>query len=646
MSVQIDMESLLSNYDPDAVRLIVARSAELDGQGGFSLYRILDGNRLSRFDAEGREQIMEGKGLPRADGGAPEQAAGSELLPIELHDSHLWGYWSVPAPELEAARRKLPALTTAIRHLDHLEDDLRLRETNEALWSIFGLGHVLGQAEEPGEMASAIHGVCRRVLGARLTGLVLLSQGGGRIYRCEGEGTPESYAGRPESWLDAFPRGRESWGPAAPEAKAAAELLHTEPGAGMLQSIGDRERPGAYLLVLGEAPFSERENGLFARIGDFLFAGFVRWEQLEGVRRKSRQVSELFVMLAQEKERLDYVMRSVPVGILLADADGGIALSNETAAKALGLTHVELRENRIFAGRQAGQALLGLIRKAKAEERMVSTPYQMESRWFQVQVVPWPGGSQFLVVTQDIEEWFSLNRLKEDLISIISHEVKNPLTAIINAADLISTGRPGPLNPAQERMAALISENGKSIRSILDDVVRLSRIHHGGGAEEQVPLDELLDRIRASSSDTIQGKLVTWRQDFENVSVTGDPRMLENLFTNLIGNAIKYVGIGGYVGVRLKAEAGRVAVRVMDDGPGIPEDERRRLFTPFFRASNVRDLVTGTGLGLVIAKNIAERMGGTLEAVSPIEREDLDFLRCPKSSRPGTAFQVVLPVSE
>ncbi len=643
MTAPEDTDTLTISYDIDEVRRLVARRARLGGPGGFALYRIADGDRLSRFQADGHEDLLPGKGLPRDDGGTGD---GSELLPIEVDGTRLWGYWSVPLSALDEARDAVPALSDAVRHLVHLEDDLRLRETNEALWSIFGLGHVLGQAEEPAEMAAAIHNVCRRVLGARLTALVLLSQGGGRIYRCEGEGAPESLPADPKAWIETFPGARENWRPGTPQAVAAADLLGTGPGAGMLQSIGEEDKPSAYLAVLGDEPFSEREGGLFARIGDFLFAGFVRWEQLEGVRRKSRQVSDLFVMLAQEKERLDYVMRSVPVGILLADGDGGIALSNDTAAKALGLTHVELRENRIFAGRQAGQALLGLIRKARTEGRMVSTPYQMENRWFQVQVVPWPGGSQFLVVTQDIEEWFSLNRLKEDLISIISHEVKNPLTAIINAAELLSTQRPGPLNPAQERMASLISENGRSIRSLLDDVVRLSRIHHGGGVEEPVALNDLLERIRASSSDTIQGKLLTWRQALDEASVTGDPRMLENLFTNLIGNAIKYVGIGGHVGVRLKADEGRVAVRVMDDGPGIPEKEKTRLFTPFFRASNVRDLVSGTGLGLVIAKNIAERMGGTLDVASPLEPEDLDFLQCSKTNRPGTAFQVLLPVTE
>jgi PAS domain S-box-containing protein len=399
-------------------------------------------------------------------------------------------------------------------------------------------------------------------------------------------------------------------------------------------------------VALRPTPFTDLEQGLFARMADFLFTALARWEQVEGVRRKSRQVADLFVLLAQEKERLDYVMRSVPVGLLLSDLSGAITLINDAATQALGLSPVEVREGKVFGSRPAGQVILGLLRKAHAERKTVSTPYEVEGRWFQVQVVPWPGGDLFLVVTQDIQEWVGLNRAREDLISIISHEVKNPLAAIINAADLLAGGRPGPLTDPQARIAALILENGRNIRNLLDDVVRLSRVHYAQGQAERVSVKTLIERLRDGAGDTLQGKLLTWREELEEVHLVCDGRMLENLLANLVGNAIKYSAIGGSVGVRLRRDGERVALRVLDDGPGIPVAERSSIFTPFFRASNVRDLVGGTGLGLVIAKNVAERLGGRLECVSPLTEEDRAFLGSAVSLRPGTAFEAILPASE
>ncbi len=353
--------------------------------------------------------------------------------------------------------------------------------------------------------------------------------------------------------------------------------------------------------------------------------------------------SKLFVLLAQEKERLDFIIRSLPAGVLLCDGDGNILIANDNAQEALGLTGVEMREKKVFKGREAGRILLGFIQKAKRDGAPVVTPYEMEGRWFQIQVVPWPGATEFLVVTQDIQEWLRLNKLKENLISIISHEVKNPLTAVINAAGLLYEGRSGPMNKTQKRLATLIKNNGLAIREILDDVVRLSRVQTTGMPKEAVALAPLLRKIRGNFGDTIQGKSILWREVLREVKVGGDANMLSNLFTNLIGNAVKYVGIGGRAGLMVTGGSRGAGVRVMDDGPGVPEKEREKLFTPFFRASNVKRSVSGTGLGLVIAKNIAERLGGELVLESPLTEEDRNFLGCSEGDQPGTAIEVFLP---
>lgn len=634
-----------SILDEEAIRRDLATAARLEGGGAYELFHVSEGDRLTRMDPSGTESPLVNRGLPWATGTGGKEGVSRDVIPIELGTGELWGYWAVPAGESGRLAGEIPRIANLAGLLNHLDDDRRIREAHDALWSVFGLGHALGQAEDPETTVSAIHEVCGPVLRARLTALVILGQSGARAYRCAG-GEVDSTPTRPEAWRAVCSDALATWRAESPTASLLSDLLGEAGGDGMAMAIGEADRPVGFLAVLGDGPFSERDRGLFARIVDLVFASLARWEQLEGVRRKARQVSDLFVLLAQEKERLDYVLRSVPVGLLLCDADGTISLANQSAAVSLGLTDVELRENKVFESRPAGRALLGLVRKAREEGRAVSTPYEMESRWFQVQVVPWPGGVQFLVVTQDIQDWYQSYRLKEDLISIISHEVKNPLTAIINAAGLLSSGRPGALTDHQTRIAALIQENGQSIRDLLDDVVRLSRIHHASDHRDRVAVQPLIEKVRDAIRDTVQGKLLVWRESLEDLQVAGEPRMLENLFTNLVGNAVKYVGIGGYVGVRAWMEGGRARIRVVDDGPGIPADERDKLFTPFFRASNVRDRIGGTGLGLVIARNIVERLGGRLEVTSPLADPDLAFLGCSPGNRQGSAFDVSLPLWE
>jgi PAS domain S-box-containing protein len=631
-------------------RRTLARIAGLAGTPPSRLFRLLANGRIAEMGPSGNHPWLSLEGPRGLDGlmtWASERCPGYRAVSLEMAPGRSWGLWLVPkeaALDVEATTR---ALAVAVQLLERTEEWQRLAHTSDSLWTLLGLGHTLSAAEDPGAMATAVHEAATRIFGPVSSALALFSQDSGRSFRLARDAQLLSQPARPADWQALFKERTCAWDAESPLASASAALLGLDPSSGLCERVGDGPSPLGYLLILRPSgPFSEREQGLVSRMADFLFAALMRRENRRGTRSRAVQSADLFVLLAQERERLDYVLRSVPVGILLTDLEGGIELANDTAGRALGLTDVEMREKKIFGSRPAGRALLGLIEKARSEGKPISTPYEMEGRWFHVQVIPWPGGAQFLVVTQDIQDWFQLNRLKEDLISIISHEVKNPLTAIINAASLLSTQRPGPLTEPQQRLSDLVVENSQKIRDLLDDVVRLSRVHQMGSEQERVDLRALLQRLRANYRDTIQGKLLVWREELQELAVVGDPRMLENLFTNLLGNAIKYSAIGGCVGVRLGREDDWVRVRVVDDGPGIPAAERDRLFKPFFRASNVRGQVSGTGLGLVIAKNIAERLGGRLSVESPLPPEEAEFLGSPKGNEHGTVFRVDLPAQD
>jgi PAS domain S-box-containing protein len=517
---------------------------------------------------------------------------------------------------------------------------------NRNLLALLALGESLARVPGPTQMLEALQRTSRQLFGQCHVHLVVLGLEGSICYQVSGPGGPAPSAGSSRDWLRAFPEVSAIWDKSSPQAVNAARLLGGGTSSGMALRLEDPAVPlGILALTGGDGPFSTEDLSLFCRMGDFTTLALQRWDRAGGGTARSLQRPDLLVLLAQEKERLEYVLRCLPIGLLLTDAEGVIAMANDAAAKALGLTDVELREKKIFGSRQAGRTVRGLIQKSLAEGKTVDTPYEMEGRWFQVEVIPWPGGQQYLLVTQDIHDWFQLNRLKEDLISIISHEVKNPLTAVLNAAHLLSSGRAGTLNEAQTRISVLVQENSQQIKRLLDDVVRLSRVYHLNVKTEPVALAPMVRAVHTRSAATMRGKLITWTESLEELTVRGETPMLDSLLVNLIGNAVKYTGIGGHVGVRLWSDGSRAILRVIDDGPGIPADERSRLFSPFFRASNVRDQVTGTGLGLVISRNIAERLGGSLTAVSPITPEDASFLGHVRAAAKGTAFQVELPLA-
>lgn len=604
------------------------------------LYHLASPDALVRFDAADPPSPSDTRenSAPRAQ---MEFSPFDEVIPLELDPQTLWGYWVVDRECAASAHEHVPELQRLLCRLHDGEQTAKQDNMNRGLLEVLGLGDALEGAADASQMLPALHRTARRALGARDTYLVLFGSEGSRCYRAVGEHPPESLAASSKDWLKALPDATASWDQGDPLSETAAAMMDGEPASGLASRLGDPALPTGILAVTRPAEaFHAADERLLRRMADFAFVNLLRLERGGRGPSRSLQIPDLFVLLSQEKERLDYIMRSVPVGLLLTNAEGVITLANQAVGEALGLTDVELREKKMFGSRQAGRTVRGLIQKSQAEGKTVTTPYEMEGRWFQIQVIPWPGGGQFLVVTQDIHDWFQLNRLKEDLISIISHEVKNPLTAVINAAHLLASGRAGPMNEAQSRVAALVQENSEQIKNLLDDVVRLSRVYHLNVRQELVALAPMVKAVHDRSAATIKGKLIGWTERLEDLTVHGDASMLESLLVNLIGNAIKYTGIGGHVGVRLWSDGAWAKLRVVDDGPGIPTDEKERLFSPFFRASNVKDQVAGTGLGLVISRNIAERLGGSLTADSPILPEDAAFLGRVRPATRGAAFQV------
>ncbi len=641
------MDRVSGGVTANGLRKAVVDAAAAALQPPGRLYRLLPPDTLALLDGDGAQHpLVLTEAAEAAPGGKPKFSTADEVIPLETDPGALWGYWVVRREQAEGARTALPGLLALLRRLDHAEEMEKLDSLNRDLLALFDLGADLSRAASPDHLFESLRRAVHQVFPGKALHLVLLGLEGGRCYQLTEGPRPEPATGPAAPWLKAFPAPFASWGATSPSAVQAAKLAGGGATGGAALRLGDPALPRGILALTGwSGEPSEVEVEFLRRMGDFAALALGRWEVAPAGNAKSLQDPDLLVLLSQEKERLDYITRCVPIGLLLTDADGVIALANDAVAKALGVTDVEMRERKLFGSRPAGRAVRGLVEKATAEGKAVSTPFEMEGRWSQIEVIPWPGGKQFLIVTQDIHDWFQLNRLKEDLITIISHEVKNPLTAVLNAAHLLASGRAGELNEAQSRITQLVQENSQQIKSLLDDVVRLSRVYHLSVKTEPVAIAQMVRSVHARSASTLKGKVITWRESLEELTVQGEVPMLESLLVNLIGNAVKYTGIGGHVGVRLWSEGSWARLRVVDDGPGIPADEKSRLFSPFFRASNVREQVSGTGLGLVIARNIAERLGGSLTVNSPIAADDAAFLGLTRAGAKGSAFQLEIPLA-
>jgi signal transduction histidine kinase len=229
-----------------------------------------------------------------------------------------------------------------------------------------------------------------------------------------------------------------------------------------------------------------------------------------------------------------------------------------------------------------------------------------------------------------VEELRRLSALRADFVSLVSHELRTPMAAVIGSAQTLQQ-RWRELTPDQrESFLELIAGETNRLATLISDVLDTSRIDAGTFTFRFTDVD-LAELVRDSvAAAEVGSDEVALRAEVHEPlpMVRGDPERLRQVLMNLIDNAIKYSPAGDEVQVRAFAENGRVHVDVRDRGPGIAREDQRLIFEKFGRvtAGNTRP---GTGLGLFIARSIAEAHGGTLEVASAPERGAVFTLELP-----------------
>jgi two-component system sensor histidine kinase KdpD len=226
-----------------------------------------------------------------------------------------------------------------------------------------------------------------------------------------------------------------------------------------------------------------------------------------------------------------------------------------------------------------------------------------------------------------------VNRLKDALIASVSHDLRTPLTTIKGLAEEIRRGG--------DDRAAIIEEEADRLNRFVADLLDLSRLTGGGivVTPEINAVDDLigaaLQRISGMTSDR---RIDVWI-DPEDPVLLGRFDFVHALriIVNLLENAMKYSPPDAAIGVHARRAGGMLEIVVADRGPGVPDSERERIFTPFYRAPRAAADQGGTGLGLSIARGLAEAQGGTLEYEPNNGHGSRFVLRLPAAAFDGTA---------
>jgi two-component system, OmpR family, phosphate regulon sensor histidine kinase PhoR len=236
-----------------------------------------------------------------------------------------------------------------------------------------------------------------------------------------------------------------------------------------------------------------------------------------------------------------------------------------------------------------------------------------------------------------VEELKAVDRAKSDFVATISHELRTPLTSVTGYIEMLLDRDLGQLSPEQEGALETVSRNATRLQDLIEDLLTLSAIEAGTFTTVTTPTSLL--GILSGAGEDIQPAASSKRITLaialpaDSLVVNGDASQLHRVIINLLSNAVKFTPVGGQVKLTAGVDGEWVVVSVADTGIGIPDGDKKDLFTRFFRASNAtKRAIPGTGLGLAIVQTIIAGHGGqmTLESEEGI----------------GTTVSVRLPLAE
>ena len=381
------------------------------------------------------------------------------------------------------------------------------------------------------------------------------------------------------------------------------------------------------------------------------------FNQMLGSIQKSQ--ADLFaaeISLREEKDRLNAIISSMAEGMAVVDNDCKIVLLNKTAEKLLEISYDKVRGksyydawkilkgNEIISNEERPVTETLRTGKIVARELGDNIYYQTGSGKkipVTIATAPLKYGETIIgavVVFRDVTDEKRLDESKSSFISVASHQLRTPLTAIKLFVEMLSTGKAGRLNKTQKEYIEDVSISTERMIGLVNDLLNLSRIE--SGKLKAKPSEVLIDEVVKSAIDEakILAKEKKLSLDFKKpryiIKTNLDADLFRQVIHNLLTNAIRYSANGKKNDIIIKIEKSgkECVVSVQDFGIGIPEEAKSRLFDRFYRADNaIKADANGTGVGLYTIKMILERMNGRVWFDSKLGK--------------GTTFYAAVPIN-
>jgi signal transduction histidine kinase len=422
----------------------------------------------------------------------------------------------------------------------------------------------------------------------------------------------------------------------------------------VLEAVGQRYSDIPVIIITGHGTVESAVECMKLGAYDFITKPFRadhlvlvvrRALEKQTLERRARQLQEerarSLYDLAAEQSRVRTIVSCMADGVLVTTPELEVVLHNPASTRLLQSQPPESQTGALsdyIDDDNLGMALKSLLANAKGEEECIAQELTLGQKCLRAlsALVYGPERQVLGTVTvfHDITSLKELDEMKSNFVNHVSHELRSPLSAIKQQHSVILDGLTGELTDKQRELLNRAHDKIQGLLDMINDLLDVARIESGHGVQQQVPLN-LADILRQTVNlmgpkAEEQGLSLELNLPEDLPVVLADERSMEEVFINLISNAINYSPEGGTVIVAAIKHREYLEVRVSDKGVGIAAEEVPKIFDKFYRVKHPQTRqIIGTGLGLSIVKGVVEAHRGSVEV----------------ESKPGvgTTFRVLLP---
>ena len=417
----------------------------------------------------------------------------------------------------------------------------------------------------------------------------------------------------------------------------------------VLSRVREIDSDAVVVVITGYATLEHSIEAMKQGAFDFIPKPFTP-DQLRAVVTKSLKYTNALQDIVKAKSRLRVMINQLTEGVMTTDARKRIVQANPA------FLHIVNYQGESVIGRDAQEIISSdtisrLIDQTLAmpsdtyaeitEEIILAGNERSGERIFNVRCTPLRGRTNrnlgAITVLHDITAAKKMEQLKSDFVSTVSHEIRSPINSLLMQLKIILDGLAGEITEKQREILERASGKIMNLNNLVTELLDLSRIESGlliAHEKEQIDVDELLKDQLSFHLPYAEEKKQSLQAEIQEhlPSIFANRQNMEEVFSNLITNAIKYSPEEGNILVKASATNNAITFSVSDTGFGIPEEDLDKVFTRFYRVKdeNTRK-IHGTGLGLSIVKGIIDSHQGSISVQSKVNK--------------GTTFNITLPTS-